>query len=64
MEVKDTAELKISLDGDNWCALLGDNLQEGVAGFSVLSPLDAVKELCNELETYPFNMDLGIITLG
>ena len=20
-------------DGDQWCALLGDNLQEGVAGF-------------------------------
>ena len=24
---------KLSLDGDMWCALLGDNLQEGCAGF-------------------------------
>lgn len=24
---------KITKDGDQWCALLGDNLQEGVAGF-------------------------------
>lgn len=23
----------LSVDGDQWCALLGDNLQEGVAGF-------------------------------
>ena len=24
---------KLSLDGDQWCALYGENLQEGVAGF-------------------------------
>lgn len=24
---------KITKDGNQWCALLGDNLQEGVAGF-------------------------------
>ena len=24
---------KLSADGDMWCALLGDNLMEGVAGF-------------------------------
>lgn len=24
---------KLSLDGDQWCALYGDNLQSGVAGF-------------------------------
>jgi hypothetical protein len=23
----------LSADGDQWCALLGDNLQEGVSGF-------------------------------
>lgn len=23
----------LSVDGDKWCALLGENLQEGVAGF-------------------------------
>jgi hypothetical protein len=23
----------ISIDGDQWCALYGDNLQDGVAGF-------------------------------
>lgn len=23
----------LSLDGDQWCALYGDNLQDGVAGF-------------------------------
>ena len=24
---------KLSIDGDMWCALYGDNLQDGVAGF-------------------------------
>jgi hypothetical protein len=24
---------KIAIDGDQWCALYGDNLQDGVAGF-------------------------------
>lgn len=24
---------KLSVDGNRWCALLGDNLQDGVAGF-------------------------------
>ena len=24
---------KLSLDGNQWCALYGDNLQDGVAGF-------------------------------
>lgn len=32
---------KLSLDGDKWCALYGDNLQDGVAGFGD-SPADAM----------------------
>lgn len=32
---------KISIDGNQWCVLYGDNLQEGVAGFGD-SPLLAV----------------------
>lgn len=31
---------RLSLDGDQWCALYGDNLQDGVAGFGD-SPADA-----------------------
>lgn len=34
---------KMSLDGNMWCALYGDNLQEGVAGFG-FSPDEASKE--------------------
>jgi hypothetical protein len=33
----------ISLDGDKWCALLGDNLQIGVAGFGD-TPAEAMAE--------------------
>lgn len=32
---------KLILDGDSWCALYGDNLQEGVAGFG-----DSPNEAC------------------
>mgnify|MGYP001615362632 CR=1 FL=1 len=27
------AHCRISIDGNQWCALYGDNLQDGVAGF-------------------------------
>jgi len=31
----------VKIDGDHWCALYGDNLQDGVAGFGK-SPADAM----------------------
>lgn len=34
---------KLFLDGDQWCALYGENIQEGVAGFGK-SPNDAMLE--------------------
>lgn len=27
------SQIKLSIDGNQWCVLLGDNLQDGVAGF-------------------------------
>lgn len=32
---------RLSIDGDQWCALYGDNIQDGVAGFGK-SPNEAV----------------------
>ena len=32
---------KLSIDGDQWCALYGDNLQDGCAGFGA-SPAEAM----------------------
>lgn len=32
---------RLSIDGNQWCALYGDNLQDGVAGFGD-SPSDAM----------------------
>ena len=34
---------RLSIDGNQWCALYGENLQDGVAGFGV-SPDDAYKD--------------------
>lgn len=36
----------ISIDGDQWCALYGDNLQDGVAGFGD-SPDAAMRDFDN-----------------
>jgi hypothetical protein len=45
------AALKPSLqkDGDMWCVLLGDNLQEGVAAFGK-SPLEAIRNFNAEMD--------------
>lgn len=32
---------RLSIDGDQWCAMYGDNLQDGVVGFGD-SPADAM----------------------
>jgi hypothetical protein len=34
---------KISIDGNQWCALYGENLQDGVAGFGD-TPSDAMRD--------------------
>lgn len=34
---------KLFIDGDQWCALYGDNLQEGVSGFGI-SPEKAMHD--------------------
>ena len=42
---------KISIDGDMWCWLHGDNLQDGVAGFGktpYLAALDFNKNFMNQ----------------
>lgn len=49
-------EIKISLDGNQWCALVGQNLQEGIAGFAD-TPLCAIRQLCDELEKTPWNLE-------
>jgi len=52
---KDTLIVEISLDGDLWCALVGANIQEGVAGFGN-TPLDALRDLLCQFEERPYNL--------
>jgi hypothetical protein len=58
--VKHNLLVTISLDGDKWCCLVGENLQEGLAGFGD-SPCDALRALADEIEVNQWN--LGDITL-
>ena len=37
---------KVYMDGDKWCALYGENLQDGVAGFGD-SPAEAMQDFDN-----------------
>ena len=41
---------KLSIDGNQWCALYGENLQDGVAGFGE-SPAKAMLEFDRAWET-------------
>ena len=43
-------KIEINKDGNMWCALVGENLQKGCSGFAEL-PVDAIRDLCNDLET-------------
>lgn len=38
---------KLSIDGNQWCALYGDNLQDGIAGFGN-TPADAMRHFDTE----------------
>jgi len=58
---RDTLLIELSFDGDQFCALIGANIQEGVAGFGD-SPIDALENLCHELHDTPYN--LNNCTLG
>ena len=41
--------LRLSLDGNQWCALIGEDLQEGIAGFGD-TRYDAIRALADEME--------------
>lgn len=55
----DNINVRISLDGSQWCALVGENLQEGIAGFGD-TPLDAFIALANSQEMRHLLVGLGI----
>jgi hypothetical protein len=42
--------VQISKDGDQMCALIGENIHEGTAGFGDTVP-DALRDLANQLQT-------------
>ena len=42
-----TYNLKPYKDGDQWCVLLGDNIQTGICGFGN-SPIDAIRNFNTE----------------
>ena len=53
--LEDYLNVRISLDGDKWCASVGEDLQVGLAGFGD-SPIDALSELVLELKVHGWNI--------
>lgn len=53
VEVK-FSEVYVYIDGDTWCARIGENLQVGVAGYGI-TPEDALQNLSEELRLVPWN---------
>ena len=47
--------IEISLDGDMWCALVGANIQDGVAGFGN-TRIEALEALCQGFRETPYNL--------
>lgn len=50
-------EITLSQDGDKWCALMGENLQTGLAGFGH-SPDKALHSLARAIRTFDRWKDL------
>jgi hypothetical protein len=48
--------ISLSLDGDQWLALLGENIQEGICGFGD-SPKAALLKLAEQLPIKVFQAD-------
>lgn len=53
-----TLTVELSIDGNKWCALVGENLQEGAAGFGD-GPMAALRALCDELAAEPQHLPFG-----
>ena len=46
--------ISVFMDGNLWCALLGNNLQEGLGGFGN-TPAEALRALADEIELRGWN---------
>ena len=44
----------VKMDGNQWFALLGENIQVGLAGFGD-TPADALRDLALAIDTYGWN---------
>ncbi len=69
---RDDREIRISLDGNKWCALRGENLQEGESGFgatpeialmTLLTEHERIETLANDLQSIPATLRAALAIL-
>ena len=51
--------IKVFKDGNMWCALTGDDLESGIAGFGT-TPVDAIRDLCDSIEKESMDINYHI----
>lgn len=51
-------KIRVTKDGDEWCSLIGDNLQVGIAAFEK-TPSESLRQLFIYLADFPSSQDLA-----
>ena len=51
--------IRVFKDGDMYCALIGENLESGMGGFGI-TPVDAIRDLCDSIEKEEMNINYEI----
>jgi len=55
-----TITLRVYENGNMWWALIGDNIQEGIAGFGE-KPSEAIRDLADHIQDYGLNVGKEIL---
>ena len=50
--------IRVTKDGDEWCSLIGDDLQVGIAAFEK-TPSESLRQLFISLADFPATQDLA-----
>ena len=50
--------IRVTKDGDEWCSLVGDDLQSGIAAFEK-TPSESLRQLFIYLADFPTTQDLA-----
>ena len=53
--IVETLEVRLALNGEEWCAQVGENLLDGCTGYGD-TPVNAIRNLCDNFAANPYEM--------